>query len=410
MAWQSTAFRRLAVAWVFTNLADSALYLMVAVWVKELTGSDVAAGLVFATLGLPSALSPFLGQLADRVSRRRLLMGANLGVAGAVSILFLVDSTWWLWLIYLVVFVYGVVGYLTAAAQSGLIRDLLPDEHLASANGLLSTIDQTLRLLSPLVGTGLYVLAGPHAVVGLTVAAFLIAAGLLAAIRVQESEPESASDRGKYWAEFTAGFRHLRRTPPLGRLTLLIGIGFAATGLVNVSAFPIMEQGLGVPASTLGLLVSVQGIGAVVGGLSAAAVNRRWGETRVFTLGMTVLGLGVVPLMGSSLVAVLIGLAALGFGVTWTIVAFVTLRQRLTPPRLQGRASAATNMSINLPQTVLTLLGATLLAVIDYRILVLATAIVVLGAALAAAMRPARHPLPSQVGQPNAHPPAATED
>ncbi len=390
VAWQSSGFRRLAAAWVFTNVADSALYLMVAVWVKELTGSDVAAGLVFAALGVPALLSPFLGQLADRVSRRRLLVMANLGVAGAVSTLFLVNSTWWLWLIYLVVFVYGAVGYLTAAAQSGLLRDLLPDEQLASANGVLSTIDQTGRLLSPLLGTGLYVLAGPYAVAGLTASAFLIAAGLLGTVQVQESEPESASDRGTYWAEFSAGFGHLAHTPPLGRLTLLIGIGFAATGLVNISVFPAMDQGLGVPASTLGLLVSVQGIGSVAGGLSAATAIARWGEVRTFVAGMAVLGLGTVPLVGTSLLAVLAGLAALGFGVTWAIVAFVTLRQRLTPARLQGRTSAATNMSINVPQTMVTLVGAGLLAVVDYRILVFATVIVVLGAAVAAVPGSAR--------------------
>ncbi len=196
VAWQSRGFRRLTVAWLFTNVADSALYLMVAVWVKELTGSDVAAGLVFAALGVPAMLSPFLGQLADRMSRRRLLLVAYVGVAGAVATLALVNSPRWLWLIYLVVFIYGTVGYLTSAAQSGLIRDLLPDEHLASGNGLLSTIDQAMRLLSPLIGTGLYVLAGPYAVVALTAGSFLIAAGLLARLHVQESEPESVSERG----------------------------------------------------------------------------------------------------------------------------------------------------------------------------------------------------------------------
>lgn len=384
VAWQSRGFRRLTVAWLFTNVADSALYLMVAVWVKELTGSDVAAGLVFAALGVPAVLSPFLGQLADRMSRHRLLLVAYVGVAGAVATLALVDSPRWLWLIYLVVFVYGAVGYLTAAAQSGLIRDLLPDEHLASGNGLLSMIDQAMRLLSPLLGTGLYVLAGPYAVVGLTAGAFLIAAGLLAGLHVQESEPESVSERGKYWAELFAGFRHLFRTPPLGRLTLLVGIAIAATGLVNISVFPIMDQGLDVPASTLGLLVSVQGSGAIAGGATSARAIGRWGEVPTFTAGMAGLGLGIVPLMASSLAAALAGMAVIGFSVTWLVVAFVTLRQRLTPARLQGRTAAAALMAMNLPQTVMTLVGAGLLAVVDYRLLVLATVIIVLGAAIAA--------------------------
>src|SRR5690606_2209312 len=150
-ALQHPGFRRLTTAWVFTNIADSALFLMLAVWVKELTGSDSAAGLTFAMLGLPALLAPFLGQVADRMSRKWLLVVANLLVAAVVCTLLLVDSASGLWLIYAVVLLYASVAYLTAAAQTGLVRDLLPDEHLASGNGLLSRLDQPLRPVSPLV-------------------------------------------------------------------------------------------------------------------------------------------------------------------------------------------------------------------------------------------------------------------
>src|SRR5690606_4554101 len=214
-AWVHPGFRRLALAWVFTNLADSALYLMVAVWVKEITGSDGAAALVFALLGVPAFVAPFLGTVADRVSRRRLLVGAYTGIALVVASLFLVQSAAWLALLYAVVVAYGAVGYLTAAAQSGLLRDLLPDEHLASGNGLLSTIDQSLRLVSPVLGAGLYALVGPRAVVALTVVSFALAGLVLLTVRVRESEPEAASERGSYRVELSAGVRHLARTPVL---------------------------------------------------------------------------------------------------------------------------------------------------------------------------------------------------
>src|SRR5699024_12047549 len=79
-----------------------------------------------------------------------------------------------------------------------------------------------------------------------------------------------------------------------------------------------------------------------------------------------------------SLALVVAGLAAGGFGVTWSVVAFITLRQRLTPPRLQGRTGSATAISINLPQTLVTLTGAALLGIVNYRILVVVTGVVVL--------------------------------
>src|SRR5690606_38778528 len=118
-ALQHPGFRRLTSAWVFTNIADSALYLMLAVWVKDLTGSDAAAGVVFAMLGVPALLAPFLGQVVDRVSRKWLLVAANLAVAAVVCTLLLVDSAAGLAWIYAVVLVYATVAYLTAAAQTG---------------------------------------------------------------------------------------------------------------------------------------------------------------------------------------------------------------------------------------------------------------------------------------------------
>src|SRR5690606_9250351 len=76
----------------------------------------------------------------------------------------------------------------------------------------------------------------------------------------------------------------------------------------------------------------------------------------------------------------------IGFGVPWVIVGVVTLRMRLTPARLQGRTSAALNVSINVPQMLLLALGSALLGVIDYRWLIAVTALGVLAAALAVAL------------------------
>ena len=386
-AWEHPGFRRLTLAWVFTNLADSALYLMVAVWVKELTGSDSAAAVVFVMLGVPAVAAPFLGQVADRVSRRRLLVLANLVVTVIVATLLLVRSAEWLWLMYAVVVAYGAMGYLSAAAQSGLVRDLLPDEHLASGNGLLTSVDQSLRLVSPVLGTGLYALAGPRAVVVVTAVCFLLTASLMATVRVVESPPETADQRGSYRQEVTAGFRHLVRTPLLGRLTLLLAVVCAAAGLVNAAVFPALEQGMGLPPSALGALVSAQGIGAVVAGLTAAWAVGRWGEARTFGAGAALMAAGIAPVLGSSVVLLVGGLVVLGFGVTWSVVAFMVVRQRLTPPRLQGRTNAAANVAINVPQTLTTGIAAVLIAVVDYRLLVAVTVVVTAAAGLAAVRR-----------------------
>jgi MFS family permease len=381
-AWVHQPFRRLTVAWVAANLGDSALYLMAAVWAKDLTKSDAAAGIVFAVLGLSTLLAPVMGHLVDHASRRTLLIVGNLIGAGLICLLLLLTADR-LWLLYAVIFGYGALGTLTAAAQSALLRDMLPDAELASGNGLLSTINQGLRLLSPLLGTVLYVSLGPYAVVALTALCFIATAVLLIGVRQKESEPEPSDEEG-YLRSALAGFTHIARTPLLARTTLLIGVAFGATGLLNIVIFPVIQQGLGLPTASLGVLASVQGVGAVSGGATAAIVISRWGESRVFALGLSLLALGCAAMLTGSVIVAGAGMAAVGFGVTWIVVAFVTLRQRLTTPRMQGRTAAATMLALNVPQAVVTLVGATLLAIVDYRWLIGITALCIAAAAVVA--------------------------
>ncbi|WP_156252979.1 MFS transporter [Pseudactinotalea terrae] len=389
-AWKHQPFRRLTAAWVTTNLGDSALYLMAAVWAKDLTGSDAAAGIVFAVLGLSTLLAPVMGHIVDRVSRRRLLIIANLVGAGLVCLLLPLTADRF-WLLYIVIFGYGALGTLTGAAQGALLRDMLADDELASGNGLLSTIDQALRLVSPLLGTALYVTAGPLAVVALTATCFAATALLLVFVRQEESQPEPR-DGESFLRSALAGFGHIARTPVLAPTTIAIGVAFGATGLLNIAAFPVIEQGLGLPAASLGVMVSVQGIGAVLAGVTAASVIARLGEPRTLAVGLTILAAGGAAFLTTSVLVAGAGMAAVGFGVTWSVVAFVTIRQRLTAPRMQGRTSAASNLAINLPQALLTLVGAAVLAVIDYRLLIAITVLGVAGAAVSAFVVP---PIPA---------------
>lgn len=390
------AYRRLMVGWVATNLGDSALYLVLAIWVKELTGSDAAGALVFLFIGLPALLAPFAGQLADRVHRRPLLIATNLGTAAVVLTLLLVRGADDVWLIYAATFGYGLAAYLTAAAQSGLLRDLLPDDELAGANGIFTSIDNGMRIISPALGAALYVAAGPWAVIALAAAGFLVMAVMLTTVRIEESPPEPRLDGETYWHELSGGFRALLADPLLRLLTIATAVGFGLTGLLNATIFPLVEHGLQEGPAALGPAQAIQGVGALAGGLCSAWMLRRIGERRLVAWGLALLGVGTLvaylvvqwPLPEAWMRWAGIGAlqALIGFGVPWVLVGVVTLRMRLTPARLQGRTSAALNVSINVPQMLMLALGSALLGVIDYRWLIAATAVGVLGAALAVAL------------------------
>jgi len=211
--------------------------------------------------------------------------------------------------------------------------------------------------------------------------AFASGAALLQKLEIEESAPAEKTP-GRYWYDLTAGFRHLWSVPALKRLTITLAIAFGAVGMVNAAVFPAMEQGFGVEPATLGILVSIQGIGSVIGGITAARIIRPLGEPRTVALGMAAMGVGLFPVAGSSLALAIVGLLLIGLGVPWVVVAFSTLRQRLTPNNLQGRTSSAANVALNVPQTGALALSSIAVGLIDYRLLIVATVVIVLVNAL----------------------------
>lgn len=390
-AMREPRFRRLLVGWSLSNFGDSALYLSLAIWVKDLTGSNSAAGLVFFALAVPVFLSPLTGHLADRVHRRPLLLVTNLAGAGIVLALLAVSSAADLWLIYVVAFSYGVIGGVTSAAQSGLLKDLLPDEDLATANAALSTIDQGLRILSPLVGAGLYAAVGGGALSLLAATTFLTAAATLLTVQVEESDPHE-HPRESFRREFTAGFRHVRSTPVLRQLVITVAVAFAVLGTYDSITFAVVEQGLGREPAFFGVLMSLQGGGSILGGLTAAPLLRRLGEPRTVGLALVTFAVSSAGFAATSLGVVAVAAVVGGAAIPWLIIGFVTARQRHTPARLQGRVAAVTQLAMNGPQSVSIAAGAALIGIVDYHILIAITASAVLLSGLWPLLRPAHTP------------------
>lgn len=373
------AFRRLAGAWTIGNFADSALFLTLAIWAKDLTGSSGAAGLVFFCLGAPMLAAPVFGLLADRVRRRPLLIASNLAAAGAVLALVAVRLPSDMWLLYLVTVVYGALGSLNGAAQSGLLRTMLQDDELGPANALFMTIDQGLRILTPLVGAGLYALWGGPTLAVATASMLVATAAGLVLVRVREPLP-SAGDGLQHdagWRALAAGFAHLRRTRELVSIVVGLAIALSVVGLFDSLLFAVVEHGLRRPPEFFGVLMSAQGAGAILGGLTAVRLMSRVGAVRAVAIALMGMACGSVLFLTGQVALVLAGMAVAGMAIPWAFVAMATTRQKLTPNHLQGRTAAATGLALQTPQLVSTGVGAAVVTLVDYRLLTVLAATVI---------------------------------
>jgi MFS family permease len=361
--------------WTASVFGDWAMFIVLGVWTKDLTGSNSAAGLVFFALTLPALFSPLAGLVVDRLPRRPVLIWTYAAEAVVVLSLLFVHDRGDVWIIYAVTIFYGAAGTLAASARSALLTVMVPQELLAESNGVLQTLREGLRLVAPLVGAVIYASVGGGAVAVLDSATFV--AVVIALFLIRLDEPRFEREEHHFVTELLAGARHVFATLPLRQIVLATGVCLLVVGFSETLIFAVLDQGLHRPTSFFGVLSSLQGVGAIVGGVTAARTMRRLGDVKLVGLGMGLFAVGDLSFISHSLPLVLAGIAVAGAGIAWLIVGYATAIQVRTPLRLQGRVLSASDTLVNTPQTISIALGAALIGVFDYRVLVVVMAVVV---------------------------------
>ncbi len=360
-------FRRLFAGLFFSMTAESVLLLALAIWVKDLTGSDGLAGAAILAVVAPMSFAPLIGFVVDRFRRKPFLVVVLLlSVVLLVPLLF-IKTRDDVWILYAVAVGYGISIISVSAALNGLIKEVMPPELLPEANGALQTVKQGLRLVAPLAGAGLYAATKGWGLALAGMIGFLIAALIISSLQVREEEPHPMESH--WMAEVSAGVKHLFATPGLRRALIGTSAAIIVFGFGEPVFFAFVDQGLHREPTFLAVLVCLQGVGGIVGGLTASKVVRRLGEIGTLGLGVALLTpmlvTSLVPRIWLALPCMVIG----GLGLPYAIVGLMTLMQRETPQELMGRVSAAMDALISAPQALAIAFGAVLVELIDFRVL-----------------------------------------
>ena len=377
-----------------STMGDDALFLALAVWVKELTGSTALAAIDMCAVSAAALLAPLTGIVVDRVRRKPLL----LGVYGATALLLLallpVHRPTQVWLVIAVTFCYGLSGTATSGAQVALLKNLVPDELLADANSLEQTLFQSARLITPALGVGLLARFGAPAVVWVDIATFVTAALLLAIVRIDEPRPERSrssvtEERESRVRQLTSGFRYLANHPVLRALTLTDAVAFLILGMFVPFGLQVITVGLHHAPSYLAVMITTQSVFGALGAMVAGRLARRIGDVRLTVLGLAGFAASCPIFAVPSTPVVLGAIMLLGCSLPWFFIGASTLLQKATPLDMVGRVSGANSLAVQLPQALGNLSGAALILVIPYRVFALLVGGTVALTALYLGTRPA---------------------
>jgi hypothetical protein len=360
--------------------------LVAGIWVKSLTGSSAQAGLVSALAYAPTLAAPVAGLIADRVDRRRWLVVVNVVSAATILSLLGVRSAGEVWLIDVAMAIDGLEAVLLDPAETALFAEIFGDEFRRRINGRRLAIQETGRLVAPLLGAGLFAAVSGRAVAALDAGTFLVAAGVAAGLVIGPVSPRAARS-GSLVADLSAGVRYVLGAGELRRIAVA-GAAVMAISAVGVAAQFSLVSAVGQPPAFLGVFSAVLGAGSIVAALTSGAVLARIGDRGLALAGLLNFAAGNLMRATGSLPLALIGTLVLGFALPWAFLAVLTIAQRSTPNELQGRVSAAVTLALFGPQAPLQALGSVAITVVGFAAIYAGSAIAALGLAAWLATRP----------------------
>ncbi len=340
-----SAYWRLWTSSGLSNLADGIVKVALPLVAIRFTDSPAAiAGLAFALM-VPWLLFALpAGALADRLDRRRMMLGANAvrAVLLAVLALTVMLDIGSIWVLYAIALCIGTAETSYDTSAQSILPQVVSRDRLSRANGRLFAAELTANeFVGPPLG-GVLVAVGAALAFVTPAALWALAVGVLLLVRgrfrIQRDEPTTMR------ADIAEGLRFLWRHRLLRTLAVMVGVSNFATNaifaiLVLYAVGPASAIGLSEPG--YGLLLTASAAGGLLGFLVAERVERRLGRAR--SLVLTTLG-GALAVGAPALTTnpYLIGAAFFAGGTTiaiWNVIT-VSLRQRVTPDRLLGRLNS----------------------------------------------------------------------
>jgi MFS family permease len=324
--------------------------------VAHTTGKASWSAIVGAAGFLPNGvLGPIGSAMADRWSRRRLLVVGNAlsAVVAAILAVWVGGGTATPLGIAALSFVAGCIGAFTWPSFQSILPDLVEREHLVAGVGLSNAQWNLGRIIGPALAAIAISVGGIGTALWCNSLSFFAVIVAVALVKV----PHRRSDRRPVFAALIDGLRFAVAHPMMRRMlvvmVLTIGIASPFIAFVSQMATNVLHG----DARATSVLVTAQGIGAVTAAFTLGSVTNRFGVTTVMfgAVGLlcpVLVGYAAAPQLW--LAAVM--LAAIGLCYGYAFTSFASIAQQSAPDDMRGRVLAVNFMVLGILFPVSTLI------------------------------------------------------
>jgi len=348
---RNRSFRQLWLGQVVSQMGDWFNTIALYTIILQLTGSGRDVGLLLVARFVPSFLfGPISGVVADRFSRRTIMIVSDLLRAVVVLGFLLVRRADQLWIVYvLTVFQLGLSTFFEPA-KTAAIPSIVEDRELVAANAISSVTWSAMLTIGAAIGGIITDAFGTNVAFILDAATYLLSAALITSIRVPKraKRPRQKLSLGRILGitETVDGIRYVKDRPRVLAYLLVKlawGLGGGILTLLAVFGERIFPVGKGA-AGGIGVLFAARGIGTAIGPIVARRIAGE-GERRMqVTIGIAFLIGGVFYIAfgsatGLAFALIVLGLAHCGGSILW--VFSTVMLQRSVVDNFRGRVFAA---------------------------------------------------------------------
>jgi hypothetical protein len=364
-----------------------------------LGASPVQMGLLGAASFLPHlVLGLPAGVWVDRLSYRRVIVGADLLAAAALTTVPILAATGLLrmWQLYLVVLVTGACELFSAIAAQSFAPVLVPRRELLAANSAFALSNSVVATSGNALGGVLVQLLTAPVAIAVDAVSFLLSALSKARITITGRSTGAEPPKESLFKGIWGGLRAVVGHPVLRTTTIAAAVGALAGQMQAVIVVLFLVRNLGLSSGLVGLVIAVSGIAGIVGAMIGVPVTGRLGAGPTFILGMTLSSLaGLVMAVAAGPMALVLAVLIIaqllsGWGPTLYGINQVTIRQVLIAPELLARTQATWRFLVHGMKPIGAVLGGTFGALLGLRATLVISSLIMLTGTTVALLSPLR--------------------
>ena len=325
-------------------------------YVLQKTGSAALFSSVMALSIIPRVvLTPIAGVVADRFSRKKMIVIMDMVSAFAVAVfcgIYIINGELNLVSIYILTMLLSAINSFFTPSMSAIVPDIVSKDQLADVNSIGALPQSILGFISPLAGGVLFGLFGIFPIMIINAISFFASSISEMFIKIKKESLQPAHEREHYFVSFKQGLKFIKSKP---EIMLMVGVAvianFALSPIFSVALPIVLLQDFGVSEQLYGLFNSLTTIGMLIAPIFAAKIIKKRHYSKLVWSMLTFDGIlaiiiaalsikGIFPSVMINYISMIIVINVLIITIVWVNLAISTATQLIVPGDMLGRVSS----------------------------------------------------------------------